>query len=238
MNYIHKEDNGFSIYEDSIDIKGLMKTKNIKISEIASIEVNNVFRSLNITTKDKKKYPVKIALKEYLETTADYLQGKIDTSSYKETIKDLDAQKDELKAKDKKRKLYWTLGIIGGIFFLFIIGSSDDSSISNTSNNAVTEQAAPSVPTESQAKIMAQGMVKQLLKSPSTADFPSFDYTTTNVGNKYTVVSYVDSQNGFGAMIRSSWRVVMTHNGGEWNNPGSWTLKELYIDGEQIFPGI
>ena len=238
MNYIHKEDNGFSVYEDSIDIKGLIKTKNIKISEITSIEVNNVFRSLNITTKDKKKYPVKIGLKEYLETTADYLQGKIDVSSYKENIKSLDAQKDGLKAKDKKRKLYWTLGIIGAIFFLFIIGSSDDSSTSNTSNNTVAEQAAPSVPTESQAKIMAQGMVKQLLKSPSTADFPSFDYTTTNVGNQYTVVSYVDSQNGFGAMIRSSWRVVMTHNGGEWNNPGSWILNELYIDGEQIFPGI
>ena len=118
-----------------------------------------------------------------------------------------------------------------------MIGSSDDSSTSS-SNNDVAKQEVPSAPSESQAKIMAQGMVKQLLKSPSTADFPSFDYTTTNVGNQYTVVSYVDSQNGFGAMIRSTWRVVMSHNGSEWNNPGSWTLNELWIDGEQIFPGI
>jgi len=238
MNYIHKEDNGFSVYEDSIDIKGLIKTKNIKISEITSVEVNNVFRTINITTKDKKKYPAKIALKEYVDPTAHFLQGKINVSEYKKSIKDLNGQKVELKAKDKKRKLYWTLGIVGGIFLLFIIGSSDDASNSTTTNNTVAEQATPSAPTESQAKIMAQGMVKQLLKSPSTADFPSFDYTTTNVGSKYTVVSYVDSQNGFGAMIRSTWRVVMTHNGGEWNNPGSWTLNELWIDGEQIFPGI
>ena len=236
MNYIHKEDNGFSVYEDSIDIKGLIKTKNIKISEIASIEVNNVFRSLNITTKDKKKYPAKIALKEYLETTADFLQGKIDVSSYKETINGLDAQKDELKAKDKKRKLYWTLGIIGGIFFLFIIGSSDDSSTSNEPNNTVAEQATPSVPTESQANIMAQGFIKQVLKSPSTADFPFLDYTTTNVDNRYTIVSHVDSQNGFGAMIRSNWRVVMDHNGGEWNSTYSWDIVEIWVDGELVFP--
>lgn len=233
MNYIHKEENGFSVYEDSIDIKGLMKTKNIKISEIASIEVNNVFRSLNITTKDKKKYPVKISLKEYLETTADYLQGKIDVSSYKETIKDLDAQKEELKAKDKKRKLYWTLGVIGVIILLFVIGRSDDSSISN-SNNDVTKQETPSVPDESEANIMAQGFIKQVLKSPSTADFPFLDYTTTIDGSRYTVVSYVDSENGFGAMIRSNWRVVMDHNGGEWNSTYSWDIVEIWVDGEQI----
>ena len=235
MNYIHKEDNGFSVYEDSIDIKGLIKTKNIKISEIASIEVNNVFRTINIITKDKKKYPAKISLKEYLEPTAYFLQGKIEATAYKKVFTDLDEQKEELKAKDKKRKIYWIVGIIGGIILLSVIGSSDDSSTSS-SNNDVVKQEAPSTPSESQANIMAQGFIKQVLKSPSTADFPFLDYTTTNVDNRYTVVSHVDSQNGFGAMIRSNWRVVMDHNGGEWNSTYSWDIVEIWVDGELVFP--
>ena len=237
MNHIHKEDTGFSVYEDSIDIKGFVKTKNIKISEIASVETNNLFRALNITTKDKKKYTVKFKLKEYLKASANYLQGKSDVSEYKETIKSLDAQKEELRSKDKKRKLYWTLGIIGFFVLLIAMGSSDDSN-SGSSNNTVVEQETPSVPDESEANIMAEGFVKQILKAPSTADFPFLDYTTTIDGSRYTVSSYVDSQNSFGAMIRSNWRVVMDHNGGEWNNPYSWDLVELWFDGEQVFPGI
>jgi len=232
MTHIHTEDGGLSVFEDSIDIKGLIKTKNIKISEIASVDVNPLFRTINITTKDKKKYSTKIALKEYLDPTAHFLQGKNSAEEYKDTITSLDSQKEELKAKDKKRKLYWTLGIIGGIILLFVMGGSDDSSSSNT--NDVAKQETSSVPDESEANIMAQGFIKQVLKSPSTADFPFLDYTTTINGNRYTVVSHVDSQNGFGAMIRSNWRVVMDHNGGEWNSTHSWDVVEMWVDGEQI----
>ena len=58
--------------------------------------------------------------------------------------------------------------------------------------------------------------VKQMLKSPSTAKFPWYDeYQVSMPINEKTkapdgtviVVGYVDSQNGFGAMIRSTYRV-------------------------------
>jgi len=46
------------------------------------------------------------------------------------------------------------------------------------------------------------------LKAPSTATFPDYDtatYTqTTQDKNTWIIQSYVDAQNGFGAMIRSS----------------------------------
>ena len=54
-------------------------------------------------------------------------------------------------------------------------------------------------------------IVKEKLKSPSTANFPS--YSTWNVsksGNTYSVSSYVDAENGFGAEIRTYFSVDVT----------------------------
>lgn len=54
----------------------------------------------------------------------------------------------------------------------------------------------------------SQEFAKKYLKAPSTAEFPSWYDQTTNVVQKpgsftkYTINSYVDAQNAFGAMIR------------------------------------
>jgi hypothetical protein len=55
------------------------------------------------------------------------------------------------------------------------------------------------------AYIMCQDWVKQRLVSPATADFPRYDQVTvTRNGQVYTIVGYVDSQNRFGALLRSN----------------------------------
>lgn len=58
----------------------------------------------------------------------------------------------------------------------------------------------------------AKIVVKDQLKAPSTAKFPwDFDsYTVMRYGRDFTVTGYVDSQNGFGAMIRSEWVASFT----------------------------
>jgi hypothetical protein len=62
---------------------------------------------------------------------------------------------------------------------------------------------------------MAQKLVTQQLRSPSTATFPpSADVTPTARG--WRVSSYVDAQNGFGANIRSHWSAELTAQGNEW----------------------
>jgi hypothetical protein len=68
--------------------------------------------------------------------------------------------------------------------------------------------------------------VKKRLKAPSTADFANrSECTVVKVGDhRYRVSGYVDSQNGFGAMIRSSW-VTEVHSEGD-----SWYLDEIGID--------
>jgi hypothetical protein len=83
------------------------------------------------------------------------------------------------------------------------------------------------------AYVEAQDYVKQALKSPSTAKFPGTDFLVHHFGdNEYEVVSYVDSQNSFGAMIRSNWNVQFQMV----NNNQQKKLKQLAINGNVIYP--
>jgi hypothetical protein len=62
----------------------------------------------------------------------------------------------------------------------------------------------------------AQECVKERLKSPSSADFPwGSDCVTKISDNTYVINSYVDSQNGFGAMLRTNFTCQVTLNGND-----------------------
>ena len=81
------------------------------------------------------------------------------------------------------------------------------SSPSSTSGGAVQGDHTQdlSVPCRGEdVSVAVETYVKQHLKSPSTADFPWYsDEFLSRDGNRYTYVSYVDSQNGFGATTRT-----------------------------------
>lgn len=91
--------------------------------------------------------------------------------------------------------------------------------------------------TESQAYIISKNYVESILKSPSTADFPLLDYGAVEISeDKFQVNGYVDSQNGFGAMVRSNFTVILSYNGtGPWSNPSNWTLNQMVFDGEVLY---
>lgn len=80
----------------------------------------------------------------------------------------------------------------------------------------------------SDACSMSQDFVKDNLKAPTTAQFPMWtedNCKTSHNGDHWTVYSYVDSQNGFGAMIRSEYVAEMTYSPGRDN----WTLTNIAI---------
>ena len=62
------------------------------------------------------------------------------------------------------------------------------------------------------AWICAQNAVSELLKSPSTADFPSYsDSYVEYIGdNEFRISAYVDAENEFGATVRQNFTVVLT----------------------------
>jgi hypothetical protein len=71
-----------------------------------------------------------------------------------------------------------------------------------SSSGATNEQSK-----EIEAFVGSQMVVEEQLKSPSTAKFPLFTDDKVNVTkiseNKYNVSAYVDSENSFGAMVRT-----------------------------------
>lgn len=105
------------------------------------------------------------------------------------------------------------------------------------SGNWLPGGSQPATPTSWQnedssigARLIMQQFVSARLKSPSSAEFPDVfdgaDKHVTNLGNqRYRIQSYVDSQNGFGAMIR-------THFTGEveQTSEDNWRLLSLDID--------
>jgi hypothetical protein len=73
-----------------------------------------------------------------------------------------------------------------------------------------------SVHAEDEARYACHDRIKSILKAPSTAEFPSvLDETVVNHGNgDYTVGTYVDAQNSFGATLRSRFTCeAVTSNG-------------------------
>jgi hypothetical protein len=59
--------------------------------------------------------------------------------------------------------------------------------------------------------------VKTTLKAPSTADFSGYsDSDIKSAGNIYTVAGYVDSENSFGAKIRTDWNCQVRSTGDNW----------------------
>ena len=80
---------------------------------------------------------------------------------------------------------------------------------------------------ESTAYVMSQDAVKRYLKSPSTAKFPFINYVSSRAisGCQFEIRAYVDSQNGFGATLRSNYSATMQLN----PKKGSWTTLDIKV---------
>lgn len=80
----------------------------------------------------------------------------------------------------------------------------------------------------STAYVMSQEFVKRQLRAPSTAKFPFWpdDYRSQALGEcRYLVNSFVDAQNGFGAMLRSYYRVTLIYDPSD----ETWRAEEVVI---------
>ena len=81
------------------------------------------------------------------------------------------------------------------------------------------------------AYIDAQAIIEKTLKAPSTAKFPSSSHATVEhyATDGFKISSYVDSQNGFGAMIRSEWTVLFEYVDEKLN------IYQIIVDGEEVY---
>lgn len=86
-------------------------------------------------------------------------------------------------------------------------GSSDDSSSSSGSDDKIQGWG------KAKARSYCHDQVEKKLVSPSTADFEGMTEYTANQssdGSAWEVQGHVDSENGFGANVRSTYTCTLT----------------------------
>lgn len=104
------------------------------------------------------------------------------------------------------------VAIAAGLYFYYGFGADDKTP--HLRSNAVDLSDYHGL-----AKIMAENFVRKGLRAPASAEFSSTFDTDINYkgGGAYRVKGYVDSQNGFGAMLRNYYFVdLFTRDGDEW----------------------
>lgn len=119
--------------------------------------------------------------------------------------------------------------VIGAALYIFVTFWS----MSQSNSGHSPETVGPPQPTEFDAGLEARWrcnkQVKQVLKSPKSADFPSMPRIVFD-GKTATLYSHVDAQNSFGAMIRSRFICTVQYIGGEPSKKESWVLKDLTME--------
>jgi hypothetical protein len=90
--------------------------------------------------------------------------------------------------------------------------SDNSGSSSDNSGSSVVDDNAKSA-----CWVLAKKAVKSQLNSPDSAKFSSTysnsDVSITNSGNKYTVISWVQAENGYGGTVTNSFFVTMIKSG-------------------------
>ena len=94
-------------------------------------------------------------------------------------------------------------------------------------NDRVKEQQEKPQHDKLDAFTIAQDFVESNLRCPRTAKWPWISYSkvTVHLGDgKYQISSYLDAQNGFGAMVRIHFVCIVQHTGGS-----NWRLVKLVM---------
>lgn len=111
------------------------------------------------------------------------------------------------------------LSIIAGIVLIvFMVLNLDNGGGSSSPKSDISDKYG--------ASAICRQYVEESLKAPSSAKFPSItNETITNPSlGTWEVLSYVDAQNSFGAMIRTEYYCIVFYLG-----KGKWRLESLDI---------
>lgn len=85
---------------------------------------------------------------------------------------------------------------------------------------------------------ITRNLIKDNLKAPSTAEF-GYPATETKDGKTFVVTQSVDSQNSFGAMLKSYYDVTIKYSGEDnassIDNDSNWKVVKVESDGKVIY---
>lgn len=120
------------------------------------------------------------------------------------------------------------LGALVFIFLIFIIVYAF--SCCSGSDNKQAEPKDTKLETVYYLKERSERIVKEALKAPSTAEFPSISEWEFrgDLEDKVYAISYVDAQNSFGAMIREKFTIEFEYQDGKYE-PICFSLGDEFV---------
>jgi len=140
-----------------------------------------------------------------------------------EARKKLEADMVEQETKDRKIT-YSFIMLAVAVISVFAFTKFTDSRNPTNASSQSAQPAHEDKADEIDAFVMSQTFVKKELVSPSSAKFPWFDKSmVTQVDEDTWIInSYVDSQNKFGAMLRTNYIAKIKYLGND-----KWGLLDL-----------
>lgn len=95
----------------------------------------------------------------------------------------------------------------------------------------VKSSKKPTFQKSPQLETVVKQIVSSYLKSPGSAQFVELIIEKQiNPQNEYIVLGDVDSQNGFGALLRTHFFLRIIDKGGDKQNVDNWTTNQLVLD--------
>lgn len=132
-------------------------------------------------------------------------------------------QKQAKEASDGKKGCL-VLIVLAILMAILIATCGDDGE--GTGGGGGSGGAGTDTATDTEAFVMCQQFVRDRLKAPASAGFPlSYEATITGGPTLWTVRSHVDSENSFGAQIRTRFTCSVNYEGGD-----RWELRNLVFD--------
>ncbi len=140
-----------------------------------------------------------------------------------EARKKLEADMVEQETKDRKTT-YSLIMLAVAVISIFAFTKFTDSRNPTNASSLSAQPAHEDKADEITAFVMSQSFVKRELVSPSSAKFPRFDKSMAIQVDEdiWIITSYVDSQNKFGAMLRTNYIAKVKYLGND-----EWRLLDL-----------
>ncbi len=160
------------------------------------------------------------------------MEQDIKTKQCKHCKKEIDAMATRCPHCQGKNYVWTTskkvIAVCLGIFlFMAFSGIFSSSSPSTTSES---QGQTSTVSRKITSIAFAKSVIEGVLKSPSTAKFSSVEaYELSNEKDVWSVNGYVDSQNGFGAMLRNVWEVKLDYRDGKGGE-----IMSVMFDGKKV----
>ena len=183
-------------------------------------KVKDAIDKIEKISEDKKKVLFDLSLRDGIK-----FRGESTNSVFHEFAKYAGTSSNPIFYKETSAKKAKFENAVSGLFICMITLAVLYSCVSNSNKSDPKVVTADAM--KSGAYAYCVGVVKRNLKAPKSADFPWGVEVVQTVDGKYVVQSYVDSQNSFGALIRTRYRCELSNAGSDDYN--SWTVEDLKI---------